>query len=244
MSTTKEIKSLLHELRLQLDDEAREPIEPVLRAILDAAKPRTITEVIYRSDPQDQAEIDKLRATIAAQAETIGKLRSKLSTPPPLLDHMSFDDMLKEIDNKARAWCECATKCMQISAVKDDYRRRRKGFLHRWLRLSMVGVGNYLRHLEGCGRVDERKLKSILHKSFLNSLRQMASEIHSASEITVDLDLPPLNERGDTAGVARVNSNVVLVGVKGNSPAPQPPRANAADPAKKAARRRRRGARR
>ena len=84
MNTTKEIKTLLEEVRLRLDEESRHKVEPILRGILDAAKPRTITEVQYRGDPKDQAQIEGLRATIASKDDLINALQSKTARLPLL----------------------------------------------------------------------------------------------------------------------------------------------------------------
>jgi hypothetical protein len=78
MSTTKETKTLLQEVRMHLDEESHAKIEPILRGILDAAKPKTITEVVYRHDPEDTAQIEALGATIVSKDDLI---RSVLQHP-------------------------------------------------------------------------------------------------------------------------------------------------------------------
>ncbi len=44
MSTTKEVKAILQELRARLDEETRPEVEPLLRTLLDVAKPKTVVE--------------------------------------------------------------------------------------------------------------------------------------------------------------------------------------------------------
>ena len=146
----------------------------------------------YRKDPKDKMEIEALRAAIVSKDELIRQLQFKLASPPPLLDHMSFDDRLNQIDDRARAWADCVVKCMHLMRPNDAYWRRRKEILERWMRLLIVGLGNYLRILEGCDRIDPEKLRSLVDENGVQSLKKLARDIHAVSGVTVDVDLPPL----------------------------------------------------
>lgn len=225
MSTTKEVKALLQELRHELDDEHRAKVEPILRTILDAAKPKTVVEVEYHHDPKDAAEIESLRAVIASKEETIRKLRAKVPAPPPVLERLPFEGMLKEIDNKARGWCEFTLKCMEVTRANKAYRARRKGILHRWRCLSLTTLGNYLSHLEGCGQLDEFKLKAIVDGNCVQALKQIADDIRAETGKQVDLALSLRNEGKGVVSVAKAaEQSVILVGVDGA--ASKPPRAS------------------
>ncbi|HVA46447.1 MAG TPA: hypothetical protein VNH11_08745 [Pirellulales bacterium] len=237
MSATKEIKTLLQELRQQLDEESQAKVEPVLRAILESAKPRTVTEVEYRSDPKDKAEIESLRTALASKDEAMRKLQARLPGPTPLLDHLSFDELVNELDEKGQAWCECLAACVILAERNDAFRRRRKVFLDRSLRVARVNLGNYLKHLERCDRVDSPKLMAILDENCLRMLNQIADEIDAAWGIRVDLEMPLLVT---TARVkAAATQNVVVVGGAG-APANGAPPARPVAAAKKPPRGRRR----
>ncbi|HET6882023.1 MAG TPA: hypothetical protein VFI31_17785 [Pirellulales bacterium] len=77
MNSVKETKELLGRVRRELDEELRAKVEPILREILDVAKPKTVTQIEYRHDPEDQAAIESLRAALLAQEEQASKLRFK-----------------------------------------------------------------------------------------------------------------------------------------------------------------------
>jgi hypothetical protein len=79
-STTKHTKELLDQVRRLLDNESRAVVEPVLRSILEIAKPKTITQVEFRADPADKAEIEKLHAVVVSKEEELRKLRFKLTS--------------------------------------------------------------------------------------------------------------------------------------------------------------------
>lgn len=134
MSTTKEVKALLAELRRQLDPDQAAHLEPILRRILDAAKPKTIVE----------------------------------------------------------------------------YLRKRKAILERWLRLSFVGLGNYLNNLGGCERMDPRTQKAIIDENCIRMLKSIAYDIQAASGIKVDLEMPLLD--GTARRMAAASQSVVTVG--------------------------------
>ena len=80
MSTAKQTKDLLDQVRRLLDEESRAAVEPVLRNILEVAKPKTVTQVEYRHDPADEAKFDAMRAALDSKDEEILKLRIKLRT--------------------------------------------------------------------------------------------------------------------------------------------------------------------
>lgn len=220
MSTTKEIKTLLEELRRQLDPELVPHVEPTLRKILDAAKPKTVTEVVCRSDPKDRAEIESLRAQLHAKDETIRNLHFKLAAPPPLLDHMPFDEMVREWDKRGRAWSECMIACMKLMSRSEAYRRRRHTALDRCMRLSLLGLLNYLSLFDGCSRMDPGTLRKIVDKPWTETLRKVAHDIHAASGITVDLSLLPLDDLPPGEEPVSVEPTVVFVAADGQGPNP------------------------
>lgn len=192
MSATKEVKTLLQELRQQLEEETAAQVEPLLRAVLEAAKPRTVTEVEYRGDPKDKAEIESLKVALALKDEAIRKLQARLPSTPPPLDHLTFDDLVKRLDEKGLAWCECLSECLKLAGHNDALRRRRKLFLDRTLRVTRVCLGNYLKHIERCDRLESRKLMAILDENCLRMLAQVADEIESTLGIRVDVEMPML----------------------------------------------------
>lgn len=220
MSATKEVKVLLEDLRRQLDPDQAAHLEPTLRKILEAAKPKTVSEVVYRSDPNDIKEIEALRAQLHAQDETVRSLRFKLAAQPPLLDHMSFDEMVREWDNRGRAWSECTITCMKLMSRSDAYRGRKQTALDRCLRLSLVGLLNYLTLFEGCDRLDPAKLRKMVDQQSTEALQRLARDIHAAAGITVNLSLLPLDNLPPREDAVSVEPTVVFVGTGGQAPKP------------------------
>ena len=221
MSTTKEVKALLDELRGKLETDQAAYLEPILRKILEAAKPKTITEVVCRSDPKDKEEIESLRSAVASKDGAIRKLQAKLPGPPPLLDHMSFDERIKEIDKHGRAWCERLEKSAQLASHSDANPRRRKIFLERWLRLSVSTLCNYLRYLESCDRMDGRKLQEIVDESLVRMLNELADDVRSASGLALDLDMPLLDATSRSKVAAAQNMVVIAPGTVASNGAPR-----------------------
>ena len=207
MGATKEVKALLDELRGKLDKDQAAYLEPILRKILEAAKPKTVTHVEYRSDPKDKEEIESLRAEVRAKTETIRNLEFRLASPPPLFDHMSLGGLLEEFDEKAKIWSECSLKCMEQMARDNAARSRRKILLERCLSLAGVSVGNYLVHLEGLrDKIPPKKLLPIVRGSGIQWYRRLAQEVYAASGVKVDLSLPPPGDY--VASVANATSTM------------------------------------
>lgn len=77
MNSVKQTKELLEQVRRQLDEESRAMVEPILREILAVAKPKTVTQIEYRHEPEDQAAIESLRTALLGQEELASKLRFK-----------------------------------------------------------------------------------------------------------------------------------------------------------------------
>lgn len=202
MSTTKEVKALLEELRHQLDPELVPYLEPTLRKILDAAKPKTITEVEYRSDPNDRAEIESLRATIASKDEAIQKLHNSLADqppppkvihPPPSPDHLTRQQRLDEWDKRGKAWIDWSRQCMVLMADNEADLKQRKQLLSMIVGTLSFGVCNYLSLMEGLRDRLERTelpgLKTIVDHSAVEWLTELEDDIHSATGVNVNLEL-------------------------------------------------------
>lgn len=203
MSTTKEVKALLDELRHQLDRDQAAYLEPMLRKILDAAKPKTITEIHYRSDPKDEAEIKSLRSTIASKDEAIRKLQSKLAdhpTPPKMAspprspERLSREQRLEELDARARAWGEWARQCMVLMAKSEFDVRKRKQLLTMIVGPPSVVMCNYLLSMERLHRQKtkaelEQLLPTIVNQSAVEWLNVLEDLLSEALGVDVDLEL-------------------------------------------------------
>ncbi|HEV3342524.1 MAG TPA: hypothetical protein VG125_19285 [Pirellulales bacterium] len=201
MSATKEVKALLDELRRQLDPDLAPHLEPVLRQILDASKPKTITAVEYRPDPRDHAEIESLRATIHTKDETIHKLQNKLADqPPPKVvhpartpDHLTFKQRLDEWDKRAKGWIDWSRQCMELMADDEGDLRRRKQLLVMMMGMLSYGMCNYLSLMEGLRhklpRPELAKLPAIVNKSAVEWLSRLEEDVQTATGVKVDLEL-------------------------------------------------------
>lgn len=203
MSTTKEVKSLLEELRRQLDRDQAAYLEPVLRKILEAAKPKTIAEIHYRSDPNDEAEIKSLRATIAAKDEAIRKLQDKLADGPPQSktvhpprspERLTREQRLGELDARARAWADWAMQCMVLMAESEADLRKRKQLLTMIVGPPCLVMCNYLSLMEGLhkrkSRAEmEKLLPPIVTQSAVEWLNALEDLLSDALDVDLDLEL-------------------------------------------------------
>ncbi|HEX7449909.1 MAG TPA: hypothetical protein VF306_20280 [Pirellulales bacterium] len=203
MSTTKEVKALLEELRGKLEPDQAAYLEPMLRKILDAAKPRTVTEIHYRSDPKDEAEMKSLRATIASKDEAIRKLQAKLADRPPepkatypprSPERLSREQRLDELDRRARAWGDWARECMLLMSKSDFDLRKRKQLLTMIVGPPCVVMCNYLSLMEGLHEQKtraemERLLPPIVNQSAVEWLNALEDLLSDAIDVDVDLEL-------------------------------------------------------
>lgn len=202
MSATKEVKIHLDELRAQLDPDQAAFLEPILRKILDAAKPKMVPQIEYRGDPRDKADIESLRATIHLKDEAIHKLQNKLADqpPPPKLihsppsaEHLPRKQRLDELSNRAKAWIEWARQCMVLMADNDDDRRQRKELLTILVGSLTLPMCNYLNLMEGLrSKVQEAEIEAlvrIVNNSMVDWLKNLSDDIRTATGNEVDLEL-------------------------------------------------------
>ena len=192
MGTTKIIKELLQDLRRVLGDESRAAAEPILRRILEAAKPEIRTKIEYRSDPRDKARIESLEAKLAAQHDELEKLLSKLAATRWAEQHWretkSVDEVLQAVDKKAHAFMACIVKSMFL-ASDDAKTGRKKQILARSMALGNAVLGAYLNTLESCRGIDSKKLRSMIGEWSSEALERLARKIQAETGISVDLKL-------------------------------------------------------
>jgi hypothetical protein len=193
MSTTKEIKQLLEQVRRRLDEESRAAVEPLLRGILEAAKPEVRTQVEYRADPKDKARIEALQAEIAEKERELEKLRSKQAVArreeAGWQKTKSVDELFQAVDKRAKAFMSCSIKCMHVMRENDD-QRRKKLLLLRSVVLTNVVLATYLRTLGPCGAVRFDELKAMIDQSSSEWLDGLTEAIEARFGLEVDLQLP------------------------------------------------------
>ncbi|HUY93590.1 MAG TPA: hypothetical protein VMV10_32990 [Pirellulales bacterium] len=182
MSATKEVKELLKQVRQQLDAETQAKIEPILRQILEVTKPKTITEVVYRSDPKDQAAIAALQATISEKDDAIGKLRFKMASQQ-LSKDMPLNELLATLDKRRSAFHECFWRCLHAARADE---RSRLEILRKALGAFHISLGAYLKFLIPPGAIDSETQVWIVSEAILAALQHLAEKVHAKSGIHID----------------------------------------------------------
>ncbi|HUY89028.1 MAG TPA: hypothetical protein VMV10_09860 [Pirellulales bacterium] len=182
MSATKQVKELLKQVRQQLDAEAQAKIEPILRQILEVTKPNTITEVVYRSDPNDQAAIAALQATISEKDDAIGKLRFKMASRQ-LSKDMPLNELLAALDKRGSAFHECFWRCLHAARADE---RSRLEILRKALGAFRVTLSTYLRLLIPPGAIDSETQMWIVSEAIITALQQIVEKVHAKSGLHID----------------------------------------------------------
>ncbi|HEX5447278.1 MAG TPA: hypothetical protein VFW87_25910 [Pirellulales bacterium] len=192
MSATKEIKDLLQQARQELDDESRTRIEPILRLILEHAKPKTVTQVEYRSDPLDKAALETLRKEIDAKDNAIRTLQFKL-TSAQLRQGMSLDELREAATRRGKEFFKCLARCMDFARAETHEDRKRQlktEIMNRSVIWWHVFLATYLEKFESGSRiVGADKLNKIIGQSNIDALHKLSQAIHSESGVKIDFNL-------------------------------------------------------